>query len=162
MASSDYQLPPISQLGIVVRDLEAAMEHYSKALGIGPWRVTVSAAPPMTCTLRGQPATYRVRLGIAQWGPISMELIQYLEGDSIHGEFTRTRGEGLEHVGVYVPNLDEALEAMKERGIGVLQRADGFGYSRDGRYAYLDTEATMGTVVEVIQPASQSAPPGQS
>ncbi len=158
MLPSDFDLPPVGQIGIVVRDVKTAMDHYSRILGIGPWTVHTNSAPPLVCTYKGRPANYRVVVAMARAGSLTFELIQYLEGDTIHRDFAKSRGEGVEHIGMYVPNLDEALAAMRKAGVSVLQQADGTGYSRDGRYAYLDTEATLGTVLEFIQPASQRTP----
>ncbi len=157
--ADEFELPPIAQIGIVVRDLKRAMDAYSESLGIGPWNVHTASAPPLNCTYKGEPAHYRVMLAFAQFGSLSIELIQYQEGDTIHRDFSRDRGEGVEHLGVHVLDLDVALADMRERGIGVLQQADGMGVRRDGRYAYLDTESSLGTVLELIQPASEDSPP---
>lgn len=159
MMPSDLNLPPVGQIGIVVRDIKAAVDHYSRTLGIGPWTIKENSAPPLDCTYKGRPAHYRVAVALAQAGPLVIELIQYLEGETIHRDFSEDQGEGVEHLGMYVADLDQVLDAMGRAGIGVLQRADGLGYSRDGRYAYLDTVSTLGTVLEFIQPPTQRNPP---
>jgi hypothetical protein len=88
-----------------------------------------------------------------------MELIQYLSGETIHGDFFNSGRVGVEHVGIYVSNLQEALKPYIENGIGILQSAEGMGLKGDGCYAYLDTESIMGTILELIQSSSQPVPP---
>ena len=160
MVISALGLGRIGQLGIVVRDIKASMEHYWGILGIGPWKVYTNGPPPLrNVTCYGRPASYRVRVALAQSESVVVELIQYLEGDSIHRDFLAAHGEGVEHVGVYVPNLDEPLARLQSQGLTVLQSADGLGSSGDGRYVYLDTRSTLGTILELIQAPSQRAEP---
>jgi hypothetical protein len=149
----------ISQVGVVVRDLEAAMENYWRTAGIGPWNVYTAGAPPLRCTYHGHPASYKVRLATATAGPVHMELIEYISGDTIHRDFVASGREGVEHVGIYVQDLDQALKPYLDLGIDILQRADGMGVTGDGRYAYLDTESILGTILELIQSSSQPTPP---
>jgi methylmalonyl-CoA/ethylmalonyl-CoA epimerase len=160
MVIPDLGLGRVGQLGIVVRDIKASMEHYWGVLGIGPWKVYTNGPPPLrNVTYYGRPAFYRVRVALAQTESVVVELIQYLEGDSIHRDFLATHGEGIEHVGVYVPNLDESLARLQSQGLTVLQSADGLGAIGDGRYAYLDTRPTLGTILELIQAPSQRVAP---
>ena len=88
-----------------------------------------------------------------------MELIEYVSGDTIHRDFIASGREGVEHVGIFIPDLDEALQPYLEMGIGILQQAEGLGVKGDGRYAYLDTEPILGTILELIQSSSQPVPP---
>ena len=62
-------------------------------------------------------------------------------------------------MGVFVPNLEEALQPYLEVGIEILQQGAGLGLSGDGCYAYLDTLSILGTILELIQPASQAISP---
>ena len=56
-----------------------------------------------------------------------MELIEYISGDTIHRDFLASGRVGIEHVGIYVPDLEQALQPYQARNIGILQRADGWG-----------------------------------
>lgn len=158
MAAPEMGLSKITQIGIVVRDLEAGMEKYRRLLGVGPWRVHTSSAPPIRCSYRGEPIQYEARIANAQAGPILVELIQPISGASTYQDFLEEHGEGVHHIAVDVPNMDEASAPLKEQGIEILQSGDGTGASRDGRYAYLDTEAALGTLLELRQPPTQRGP----
>jgi hypothetical protein len=149
----------VGQIALVVKDLDQAMESFWQTAGIGPWSVYTTGAPPLNCMYRGRSSTYKIRLATANSGAVQMELIQYLEGDTIHGDFIKAGRFGIEHVGIFVPDLDVALKPYQEKGIGILQRADGLGVKGDGRYAYLDTESILGTILELIQSSSLPLPP---
>ncbi len=149
----------VGQLGIVVRDIQASMEQYWRILGIGPWRVYTNGPQLRNVTYHGRPASYRVRVALAHAESMVYELIQYLEGESIHRDFLAARGEGIEHVGIYVSNLDEPLARLRSQGVTVLQSADGLGAKGDGRYAYLDTQSALGLVLELIQAPSERVAP---
>jgi catechol 2,3-dioxygenase-like lactoylglutathione lyase family enzyme len=143
------KLPVISQLGFVVRDTDETARYYEQVFGLGPW--TIMDGETEDCTNRGEPVTIRGKIGIAQVGAVQLELIQILDGESIHSEFLQERGEGLHHIGFYVRDLDARLEACKEAGIDVLQK----GTIKQGpvtiNYAYLDTIAIGGVVFEYIE-----------
>ncbi len=149
----------VEQIGLVVPDLDQAMQYYWRLCGIGPWNVYTNSAPPLKCVYRGQPANYKVKVALALTGEVQMELIEYIEGDTIHRDFIQAGQQGIEHFGVMVPDLDEALKPYTRKGISILQQVDGLGLSKDGRYAYLDTQATLGTVLELIQKSTRPMPP---
>ncbi len=143
------RLPATSQLGFVVRDTDETARYYEQVFGLGPW--SIMDGETASCTNRGKPVTIRGKIGVAQVGPVQFELIQILEGESIHSEFFEERGEGLHHVGFHVRDLDARLAACREAGIEVLQR----GTIKQGPitidYAYLDTVSIGGVVFEYIQ-----------
>lgn len=159
--TAELDLTRIDQVGFLVRDLQSAMEGYWRTFGIGPWKVYTNTAPPLRCSYRGRPSSYRMKLALAKSGPLVIELLQYIDGDSIHREFLESGREGLEHLGIYVPNLEEALSVLRQRGVGILQTAWGVGAKGDGGYAFLDTESTLGAIMEVIQAPSERVPPEQ-
>ena len=143
------RLPVIGQLGFVVRDTDETVRYYEQVFGLGPW--TIMDGETTDCTNRGEPVTIRGKIGIAQVGAVQFEVIQIMEGESIHSEFLQERGEGLHHIGFYVRDLDARLEACREAGIELLQK----GTIKQGpitiNYAYLDTVSIGGVVFEYIQ-----------
>lgn len=149
----------IAQVGMVVKDLDAVMEAFYRTDGIGPWRIVTTGAPPLTCLYHGRPAEYQIKLATAQSGSMQLELIQYISGDTIHRDFLKAGRVGLEHLGIFVPDLEKALQPYLQNGIDILQVGKGMGVKGDGCYAYLDTERIFGTILELIQSASQPVPP---
>jgi len=141
------KLPDVGQIGVVVKDLDKAVDYYSSMFGIGPFKYIERHYDGVILRERND-ASYSVRIAIAPMGSVDFELIQITEGESIHLEFLEKKGEGIEHLGFRVPDLDAEIARFKECGIEVLQsarRSDG------GGYAYMDTENIGGIIFELIQ-----------
>ena len=139
------QLPGVGQVGVVVKDVDRAIAFYESAFGLGPFDVREVGAPNVWD--RGEEKHIRARLAFATLGQLELELIQILEGDSIHLEFLREHGEGLHHLGFFVRDFAAKLEQAKAMGFEVLQ-TDPFRQA----YAYLDTRRPGGIIFELITP----------
>jgi methylmalonyl-CoA/ethylmalonyl-CoA epimerase len=142
---------PIGQVGIVVRDLDRALRHYSALWGLGPWRGYVyGPATVPDLTYRGEPGRYSMRLALAGESP-QVELLQPLAGPSIYHEWLAAGRGGLHHLGIFVESLADAVDAMARAGYGLLQSGSGYGLDADGGYAYFDTEGELEVIVEAIE-----------
>jgi len=143
------KLPKVGQIGFVVHDVERTMKYYEETFGIHPWLVTASERS--TCIVRGQETQALLKIALAYSGRVQLELIEVLKGETIHTEALRERGEGLHHLGFIVNNLAARLQACRATGIEVLQQGviEEMGFRVD--YAYLDTIATGGVILELIQ-----------
>jgi catechol 2,3-dioxygenase-like lactoylglutathione lyase family enzyme len=146
---------PIVQVALVVRDLDAALTRYASVLGPSAWRCfTFGSAMHATVEYRGVPADFTVRLALNDSQP-QVELVQPLEGRSVHHDWLEQRGEGLHHVGIVVDSVAEAVEAMAAAGHPVIQAGTGFGEDGDGAYAYFDVLPDLGLTVEVFEPPAR-------
>jgi methylmalonyl-CoA/ethylmalonyl-CoA epimerase len=142
----------VAQIGLVVPNLEAAVEGYWKLFGIGPWHFfTYGKEVLRRMSYRGRPADYRMRIALAWAGPLRIELIQMEAGETVYAEFVRKHGYGLHHLGVLVDDMEAALRQAEAAGLRVTMDGSGFGLDGDGHYAYLDTEDLVGTTIELIQ-----------
>jgi methylmalonyl-CoA/ethylmalonyl-CoA epimerase len=140
-------LPPPDQIGVVVRDLQKAIEAYTRLFQWGPFEVIEREYNESASTYRGKPGNFRYRIGYTQLGPIQLEMIQPLRGKTIYNEFLEARGEGFHHFGILIDRIEERVAAMKQMGIDVLQSG-----RRPGRkYAYMDTEPLIGIMIELRQ-----------
>lgn len=142
-----FKLPDVSQIGVVVKDIEKAVQYYESTLGIGPWvRLDIEYQDRM---LRGKPADFKYKMAFASLGPVEFELIQPVEGATVYDELLEKKGEGLHHLGFDVgsmENMEQRLAFFKEQGIEVIQS----GRTEVGKFAYLDTEAIGGVIFELI------------
>jgi catechol 2,3-dioxygenase-like lactoylglutathione lyase family enzyme len=142
---------PVGQVGIVVRDLDAALERYTREWGIAPWLCwTYGPETVPDLGYRGGPATYEMRIALCGNGP-QVELVQPLQGPSIYHEWLDEHGEGLHHLGVHVPSLAEALDQMAGAGHEPVQWGRGYGERGDGGYAYFDVRPLLGIYLELIE-----------
>ncbi len=139
-------LKKFDQIGIAVRDVDQAAAFMNQAFGI---EFLTMEMPRAKAFLRGRKVEFISRIGIAKVGEIDLELIQILEGDHIVKESLYRSGPGLHHLGVYVDNLQTAVELWKEAGGKVVQETvypDGVGT------VYLDTEKELGNCyIELIK-----------
>ena len=150
----------IAQVGLVVRDLDHAVECYWKQFGIGPWHFYTYRKPLVKqMTYHGEPADYAMRIALAWIGPLRIELIEMAGGDSVYADFVREHGYGVHHFGVLVDDMDAALAQAAAAGLAMTMDGAGFGRDGDGHYAYLDTERELGTTLELIARPKGRVPP---
>jgi len=127
----------VDQIGIVVRDVEKYVKLYEKMFGVEPFPTVESAIN-----------SAKLKIVLFELGEVEIELIQVLEGESIHSRFLEEKGEGLHHLGFFVKDIEKDLARLEKEGIKVLERGEVLGTVK---FAYLDTEKTLGVVLELIQ-----------
>jgi hypothetical protein len=142
----------VAQVAIVVEDLEQTVENYYRLFGIGPWYFYTYGKPLVKrMSYHGQESEYRMRIALSYLGPLRIELIQPLEGDTVYADFVREHGYGVHHFGLLVENMEEAIAGSEQAGLAMTQDGSGFGLDGDGHYAYLDTEGAIGVTLELIE-----------
>ncbi|UCC64741.1 MAG: VOC family protein [Anaerolineae bacterium] len=150
----------IAQIAIIVEDLEAAVENYWRMFGIGDWHFYTYGRPLLTeMTYGGQPGEYKMRVALSYLGPMRIELIEMVEGDTVYADFVEEHGYGVHHFGVLVEDMEEAIAQAKAAGLKVTMEGAGFGRDGDGHYAYLDTEDKIGVTIELIERPRGRVPP---
>lgn len=140
-------LPPISQLGHVVRNLEAAMALYEPLYG--PFTTMEGSVP--AATYRGRVADVQLMMAFGHSGDLEIELIEWRGGDSPHREFLERGREGIHHVQFRVEDCDGWIEKVKPVGYEVVWYKR---YCADTTFAYLE-RAGDPTLIEFLQ-----MPPG--
>jgi len=147
---NNLNLPCVSQIGVVVRDINRAVEYYSSIFGLGPF--TVYEFVPDKHWFMGQFSPLKLLMGKAMWGDTELELLQPLEGPSLHQEFLDSHGEGLQHLGFNVRNYDEISANMKAAGFAELMRAESYvdTYGGNLKACYFDTRRIGGVIFEII------------
>lgn len=135
----------IRQLGYVVTDIEAAMRHWAETLGVGPW-FYLERLPVRDFRYRGEPSDAVFSVALAHSGATQVELIQPRnDAPSMYRDFLRAGREGLQHVSTWPVDYDGVLKAALARGLKVGQSGD----TSRGPFAYFETEARPGTVMEI-------------
>src|SRR5690348_5935566 len=156
MATSDARqiVPPptpmkITQIAVVVRDMEAALKSYTETMGWGPWSV-FDYKPPLLHDTRvhGEPVEYRMIGAETSVNGLGFEMIQPVSGPSIYQEHLDRNGEGVQHIAVMQHSWDDSA-AMKRHWAD--QGADVLMYGRIGdsiEFYYLDTDPLLKFVLE--------------
>ena len=119
-------------IGIVVKDIERATKLLSSVLepfGIGPWTIREETFTKDRLMM-GEPC--KVKNAQAKLGSGGLCLHQPLGGKSHWSDFLETRGEGIDHIRLAVPNWGEMVSKLEERGLkmalGSIDRGKRWGY----------------------------------
>jgi methylmalonyl-CoA/ethylmalonyl-CoA epimerase len=163
-SDADRRLPfldkGVAQVAIIVKDLEEAVENYWKLFGVGPWHFYTYGKPLVKrMTYHGEPADYKMRLALGNLGPLRIELIEILEGNTVYADFVKEHGYGVHHWGVLVEDIDKAIAEAEAAGLTMTMDGAGFGRDGDGHYAYLNTEDKLGITIELIERPEGRQPP---
>jgi len=135
----------IDHVGVVVKDMDRAIEYYS-SLGIGPFeplRVTVTERKVWGKRVEN----IKLKVRVTQMGPVQFELIEPVEGESIQKEFLESKGEGINHLGFFVDDIDKEVAKLVKKGFKVISSGRWLG----GGFAYFDTDKVGGVQTELIQ-----------
>jgi methylmalonyl-CoA/ethylmalonyl-CoA epimerase len=145
------------QIAFVVRDLERAASEFDARLAAGPWRGWMFGPQGKGREYRGRPADWTLRLVLNDRSP-QFELIEPIQGPSIHADWLAERGEGVHHLGYVVESLDRTTAEMEAAGHSAVARIHSFGADGDGAAAYYDTSDALGFLIEAVEPPTEMPP----
>jgi catechol 2,3-dioxygenase-like lactoylglutathione lyase family enzyme len=140
------------QIGVVVKDLDKTIQLLTQVFGMGPFR-TIDWPPAGRTDIEkfyyGQPGDFTARMAFTELGPVELELIQPVSGQSIWADFLEQHGGGIHHIRFNVTDMEPAVEYLAGQGIQVAQMGSGL---RPGtQWANFDTEGTIGFTIEVMK-----------
>jgi methylmalonyl-CoA/ethylmalonyl-CoA epimerase len=130
----------IAHLGIVVRDLDAALELFTGALPLDLVH---------TEDYQG------MKVGFIPVGDSSIELLQDVSGSSGVKKFLENNGEGIHHIAFEVDDIEQAVAELREKGVKLIDekpRAGAHGMS----VAFMHPKATHGVLMELVQPMGKN------
>jgi len=138
---------PLRQMGIVVRDIEAAMRHWVEVCGVGPW-FYAERLPLTGFRYRGQAHDIHISVALANSGDVQLELIQQRDATpSMYRDFLAAGNEGLQHWSSWPEDYQARLERALRDGWTVGQDGD----SARGPFVYFRNEGHPGTVIEMAE-----------
>lgn len=143
--TGELGLGAIDQVAYVVSDLEASLPRYTALYG--PFEV--SRARLRDCTIRGTRADCALGIAVNRSGPVEIELIEVLEGETTHSEHLRSHGEGLHHVRFRVDDLAARLAVLRAAGFEVVFEKR---FAPGLAFAYAQAPAALGgSVIELLE-----------
>lgn len=130
----------IDHIGLVVRDLDAALHTYCELLGFALLeRVTIDEQQVEAAFLDG--------------GNGTIELIAPLDtpeaAASGTARFLDRRGEGTHHICFAVDDIEAALADLRAQGVQLIDETPRRGVH--GRVAFVHPKAAHGTMIELLQ-----------
>lgn len=138
----------VTQIGIIVRNLEDTAQAWARLLGLPIPKIIVTEPGDLTqAEYQGQPTPARAKLAFFQLGQVTLELIEPIGEPSTWQDQLIRHGQSLHHIAFEVQGMAERLTVLAEHGLPVIQR----GEYRGGRYAYLDGQQQYGAIVELLE-----------
>ena len=142
----------ITQIGLVVRNVEATAKRCWEDFGIGPWTfITFDPSNVEEMSIRGKRVDHAMRTAHALIGDIDWEIIEPLDEKSIYAEHLRTHGEGLLHILFDVDNHADAKAHMEAKGCPELAHGKWVG----NPYSYFDTQKSLACIAEIYSPPAK-------
>ena len=136
-------LPPIDQVGFVVRDLDETEQRYGALFG--PF--TRMDGSVQAATYRGRIADAKLALSFGHSGDLEIEFIEWQGGDSPHREFIEQGREGMHHLRFRVDDADGWIEKLAPTGYHPIWYKD---FSPEITFAYLEREGDP-LLIELLQ-----------
>ena len=130
-ALANLGLPPIDQIGFVVKSIDEAEKRYDAMFG--PW--TRMDGSVQDATYRGRSADVKLQLLFGHSGELEMEFIEWQGGESPHREFIDAGREGIHHLRYRVDDTDGWIEKLATVGYEPIWYKQ---FSADIVFAYLE------------------------
>lgn len=130
-------LTEIDHIAIAVRDLESAIDYYTRAFGATVAHREVVERDGVEEALLSVAESY-------------IQLLTPTREDSPVARALDKRGEGLHHVGYRVENCAEALAAMVAAGATAIDQQPRPG-SRGTTVAFIHPKGSFGTLIELVE-----------
>ena len=147
MAKLDLANLKLDHIAVVVKDIEKAVDFYSKSLGLTFEEIAEHALPPDVIT-RGKSTPYTMKVTFAQMGPIRLEMVQVVEGECLYTEFLKEHGEGIHHLGFEVADLEKEVANAEAQGLENICYLKMVGIMA---FAHFDPGKTNGVRIELVQ-----------
>jgi len=128
---------PVDHVGIATRDAVGLVFAFARVFDL-------TADEPQRV------GKHRIRF--VQTGGATLELVEPAEDDAPIAKFLATRGPGLHHVCLRVPDIDAALADLKARGIRLVDEVPRRG-ANGARIAFIHPSSTGGILIELKQRA---------
>ncbi len=140
-------LGEVMQLAFVPDDFDAAVEHWTKTMGVGPFFL-MEGIHLEGMKYKGAPTDAVFDLALAYWGDLQIELIRPRDAHpSIYtGEYAAVNG-GLHHVCILVDDMEEARRVCADREAEIVIE----GSLGATKVIYVDPGQGPGSLVEILE-----------
>jgi methylmalonyl-CoA epimerase len=135
-------LTAIDHVGIAVADLDEAVEHYRRTLGVQPAR-------------RERVIDQGVEEVMFAVGGSHIQLLGAISPDTPVGRFLASHGPGVHHVAYRVKDVAASLEHLRAAGARLIDETPRRG-SGDTLIAFVHPKSMGGVLVELVQEGQTS------
>ena len=140
-------LKRLTQIGIVVGNLQKKVKEYSEIFGIGPWYIKKYSSNNISdMYIYGKRKNYSMDIAFCRVENVQFKLIEP-KSESIYTEFYNKYGEGvIHHLKMEVENYKDTIKFFKSKGIDIIQSGNYLGKIK---YSYLSTNKDISFVTEI-------------
>ena len=151
----DKKIKRISQVGVIVSDLDRAIEAFRTDFGISEWNVFDANQDFGELLVDEKPGKLNIRGAITgELDGVEIELIQPT-GEGPYADWLAEHGPGVHHFAVIMPDRNAGFQNIieREKAAGrkpwVQARMAGGEPGERMDFAYLDRRADMGVIMEI-------------
>ena len=130
----------LEHIGIAVKDIEQAIDSYSRLLNTSCYKTEVVESQQVTT------AFFKLK-------EQKIELLAATSPQSVIARFIEKSGEGLHHIAFEVEDIDAEMVRLEKEGFTPLQKAP-FKGADNKRVAFFHPKDTHGVLVELCQEIS--------
>jgi hypothetical protein len=147
----------VSEIIMVVEDLDEAVARQWDLFGIGPWEIwTLDNSSVDDMHQHGAPRDFAIRIAYTKIGNVHWELVEPLDTHSTYYETLRDHGPSVHNIVFKVADFDSTVSLMAARGFGTYNSGDWHGT----RFINFDTRSALPVVAEIFDtPIGSSFPP---
>jgi len=129
----------IDHIGVAVNSVEDAVKLYTDAFGIKAEDIEIE-------TVEEQ----KVRVAMIPVGESRIELLESTDAEGPIAKYIEKRGEGMHHLALEVSNIQGMLEALKEKGVPLINTEPVIG-AGGSRGAFLHPSGTTKVLIELVE-----------
>lgn len=138
----------VTQVGIIVGNIEERARSWADMLGLPMPEIQVTGTVDVAQTkYEGAPTPARAKLAFFHLGQVDVELIEPIGEPSTWKDQLDRHGDSLHHLAFQIKGMQEKLAYLDSKGVPLVQRGEYTG----GRYAYVDSSAQLGTILELLE-----------
>jgi CHAD domain-containing protein len=139
----------VTQIGILVNDIEQAAQDYADLLGVEKPEIVITATEDIAKTVyKGNPTPARTKQAFFHVGQnIDIELLEPDHEPSTWRHDLDTYGEGIHHIAFNIKGMRKVVEAFERNGMKEIQKGEWVG----GRYSYIDAKETLKLTLELLE-----------
>lgn len=127
----------VDHIGIAVKNLEESIKFYTNVLGLEATGTEVIT-------------DQKVKVAFLPCGGSELELLESTAPEGSIAKFIEKNGEGIQHIALQVDNIEEALSALKEKGVRLIDEKPRYG-AGGAKIAFLHPKATQGVLLELSE-----------
>jgi methylmalonyl-CoA/ethylmalonyl-CoA epimerase len=139
----------VTQIAILVHDIEKTAQDYADLLGVDKPEVTLSPTRDISqAVYMGEPTNARVKQAFLSVGPnVTIELLEPDQEPSTWRHDLDTYGEGVHHIAFVVNGMKQIVQKFERNGMKEIQHGEWNG----GRYSYLDSKNILKLTLELLE-----------